>query len=334
MKTKLLLMSLFAAILAQAQSPINSFYVDPSDTFALVIEGAPIDQSVTGPSQVWNFNQLISIGDSSYDTTAPTTEEISTYPTTNNVILSTVNANLLTSTSQLFVKDINDQISITGLLNSGLELNFSTDNATLGTFPLNYGYSNTDDLAGNYIFGTNAGTLTGEIVTSVDAYGTLTTNVGSVNNLAVTRLKTLITINLNFGFFTNIGTITQTTYSYYTSSRLAFRTSTTVSLVPLAGIDQTDSTIESFNGSLNVESNTLQSNQLQVVPNPVGDHMNLVANEGVNILSILIVDANGRSVLNPNINEKTIDVKQLQKGIYMAKIVTDKGTITKKIIKE
>ena len=144
----------------------------------------------------------------------------------------------------------------------------------------------------------------------------------------------MITIHLNYGFLTNIGTITQTTYSYYTTTNMIFRTSTTTSLVPLASIDQTDSTMESYIGSLGIETNNLQANSIQIAPNPVKNILELQTNESINIVAITIIDADGRNVLVRDTTEKSIDVSSLQKGIYFAKVVTNKGVITKEIIKE
>lgn len=336
MKTKLLCLLLISSVSVFAQSPINTFYIDDADAFAVVTSNTPIDHSASGANLNWNFNQLVSVGDSNYFTLAPTASEITQFPNSNHVINSVATSNQVTSTSKLFVKDVANTISITGLQATDLELNFSTNNATLGAFPMNYGFSNTDPLAGTYTYGTYSGTFTGNIVTAVDAYGTLTTNVGGGNNLPVTRLKTIITINLNYGFITNVGTITQTTYSYYTSTNMEFRSATTTALVPLASINQTDTVMESYMGSLGIETSHLQANQADILPNPVSNRLNFYAYASDNLipLSYTIIDSNGRVVLKRETEEASIDVSLLEKGIYIAKIATNKGTVTKKIIKE
>jgi len=340
MKTKLLLVVPFLSLLCAAQSPITSFYLGPSD-FPILSPTPPLDQTATGANATWDFTALTQIGTSVDNNLLPTNEEIAIYPNTNAITVNTSTIGALDSESKIYSTAENSgQVSITGIINSQFELNFAEDNALVGTFPLNYGYSNSDTVAGTYIFGANSGTFTGNFVTSVDSYGTLISDIPSGGNLPVTRLKTVLTINLNDGILANIGTITQTNYRYYSyfnlynESHLVFRTSTTVSLVPSAGIDQTDSIIERSDSWFNIAESTLQNTQLQVVPNPASNQVNVVAAEGINIESILVMDANGRVVLNPNNNEKAIDVSQLQKGIYFAKVLTDKGTVTKKIIKE
>ncbi len=334
MKTKLLITFLLLSLVSFAQTPINSFYSNNDAIFSVVTSANPIDQSASGANLVWNFNDLTSVGQSQYITSSPTPAEVSTYPNTNAVIGSSAPGG--PTTSQLFTKNINSVVSITGLLAAGLELNFITNNATLGAFPMNYGFSNTDNVAGTYNYTTYSGTFTGTIVTTVDAYGTLNANIGSYTNANATRLKTVINISLNYGFFTNVGTITQTTYSYYSNligvNAPLFRTATTSAVVPLASIDQTDTTIESYSYSILKNDSFSQSPTLQIAPNPVVDVMTVKANNDQKILSVSISDLNGRIVLNSNL-ENAINVSSLQKGIYIANITTYKGTFSKKMIK-
>ncbi len=337
MKTKLLLGFLFCSFLGNAQAPINTFYIDDNVYYSVVDSATPIDQTGSGANQVWNFDQLTEVGTSNYTTSAPTSGEATTYPGTTDVILGTFTPSA--ATSQLFTKNIANTVSITGLSAAGLELNFSTNNALLGTFPLSYGYNNTDAVAGTYTYTTYSGTFTGNIVTSVDAYGTLTRNTGGLSPSAVTRLKTVITISLNYSFFTNIGTITQTSYSYYSNTAVGFngplfRAATTTAVVPLASIDQTDTTLESFSAvTLGVATN-VRENQIQITPNPVKDRLYLNTDATLTINSATIVDSNGRTVLAPPTVEQSYDLSRLQKGIYFINLNTNKGKVTKKIIKE
>lgn len=340
MKTKLLFGMLLVSFCSVAQTPIGSFYIDDNANFTVVSSNTAINQTASGANQVWNFNQLVNIGNSTYTNSLPTPAQVTTFPNTNAIILETNTANFVTNTSQFFTKNVASVVSITGLISTGLQLNFSTNNATLGAFPMTYGYTNSDPVAGNYVYGTYSGTFTGTMVTSVDAYGTLYRNIGGVANSNATRLKTVITISLNYGFLSNIGTITQTTYSYYSADLVdvnapLFRTATTVSVVPIASINQTDELMETFlNVTLGTEAVAYDANPLQIAPNPVKDFLKLKTNENVVPKSVSIIDSSGRMVYNQTIAEKIMDVSSLQKGIYFVKIETNKGTITKKIQKE
>ena len=338
MKIKILFGFLFITFLNNAQTPVNSFYVNNDAVFAVVTSNTPIDQSAPGANQIWNFDQLMMAGTSNYTNNTPTTEESSTFPNTNHVVVSTSVSNSVIATSQLFIKDLASVISITGLRSTDLELNFSTNNATLGAFPLNYGYTNTDAVAGTYSYTTYSGTFTGNIVTSVDAYGTLNRNIGAIPSSAVTRLKTVLTISLNYGFFSNVGTITQTTYSYY-SAALAdgplFRTATTSAVVPLAMINQTGTLMETYVATtLGTQQVSLSANMVQIAPNPVTNSLHLEAPQSMIVNSWTIIDSAGRTVLTQNTTEKTIDVSGFQNGIYFAKINTPAGTYVRRFIKE
>ncbi len=332
MKTKLRITLLFLSLASFAQTPINSFYSNNDAFFDVLTSANPIDQSASGANLVWNFTGLTQIGVSLYTNTTPTASEVTTFPNTNVVIES----NNSVTTSQIFTKNVASVVSITGLLSTGLELNFITNNATLGAFPMSYGFTNTDNVAGTYNYTTYSGTFTGTIVTSVDAYGTLNDNVSVFTNANATRLKTVITLSLNYGFLTNVGTITQTTYSYYSDNLFInaplFRTATTSAVVALAGIDQTDTTIESLGGFLLKTDSFATTPSIQIAPNPIIDVLTIQADNNQKILSVSLSDLNGRIVLK-SIEGNTINVSSLQKGIYLATITTDKGTYSKKIIK-
>jgi hypothetical protein len=105
--------------------------------------------------------------------------------------------------------------------------------------------------------------------------------------------------------------------------------------VPIASINQTDELMETFlNVTLGTEAVSYDANQLQIAPNPVKDFLQLKTNENLVPKSVSIVDSSGRIVYNQTDPEKIMDVSSLQRGIYFVKIETNKGTITKKILKE
>ena len=338
MKTNLLLVFFLSSFFGFSQTPINSFYTDDYN-FAIVNSSSPLVQSTTGASVVWNFSTFTFAGNSIYTNLTPSSTEIVSYPNTTNVtnIASTVGGT--TTVSKLYSSKASNVVSLTGLINPAFSLNYNTNNATLGAFPMNYGFTNNDTTAGSFIYGTYNGTFTGTIVTSVDAYGTMTLNAttGSVGytNVPVTRLKTIQNINLIYGFFGNIGTVVVTTYSYYraTGNVLISRDATTVTNVPLLSINnQTTSQYEIFNTILlsNAALN-FKENRFSIVPNPI---QNVLHFENPNeIKKIIITDLNGRTFLNQTQFENDIDLSNLQKGVYIVTIGTELGVENRKIIK-
>ena len=87
---------------------------------------------------------------------------------------------------------------------------------------------------------------------------------------------------------------------------------------------------------LGAKANSVANNKFTVYPNPVKDVVT-ISNTEASISAIEITDLNGRVVKNMNvtsISDVQVTVSDLSQGVYMMKITSDKGTATKKIIKE
>jgi hypothetical protein len=341
MKTKLLFLSFFASLISFAQSPIPTFYGANNSSFSTLTTGTAINHGAGGANQTWTFDQLIPLGTSVHTNVTPTAGEVSSYPGTTTVINTASTVGTTTSTSKLYTKFPSNVLSITGLNSSGLVANFNTNNASLGTFPVNYGYTNTDsNVAGNYTYTTYAGTFSGTLVTTVDAYGTLNLNdfgTGAYTG-SVTRLKTVLNISLNYGIIPNVGTITQTSYSYYDatigSNNPIFRSTVTTSVVALAGINQTDTSLEKFETVLLENPNR----ELATVwiKNPVENTVEINAPDAIDGALISVTDVLGKTIYQTK-NENLQGVLELPisltKGVYLVNISNYKGSVTKKIIK-
>lgn len=76
-------------------------------------------------------------------------------------------------------------------------------------------------------------------------------------------------------------------------------------------------------------------NQLKVYPNPAVNEWTISAKD-ISISNINVFDVLGKNVitLSPNANKATINGTGLKSGIYFAKINTDKGTSSIKLIKQ
>jgi len=83
---------------------------------------------------------------------------------------------------------------------------------------------------------------------------------------------------------------------------------------------------------LSTESFTLDK-EIQIHPNPIDDHIQIKA-DNISIQKVSVFNLLGKRVLISNQNTKSIDASQLQSGIYLCRIETEKGTISKKIIKK
>lgn len=341
-KTTILFLLFFVSLAARSQTPIDYSTQPGTYTHYIVESTSPIDQSASGANLVWNFTSLTTIGNSSENNHAPSTAEIITYPNTTNVNEVTADVNGNITVTNVYSGLNGTARAFTGI-NAGadLELNYSTSNGILGTFPLSYGYTNTDAIAGTYVYGTYSGTFTGTIVTSVDAYGTLNTNDVNPDPFSqevysgnATRLKVVQNISLNYGPFTNVGTVSSTAYSYhdqfYAVPVPIFRTSTTTINVPLLSINDTVDTMEKSSTTVLSTAKPDRVNFITIAPNPVENELRIAGSE--KNVSLRIDDISGKEILRSNSN--ITDVGQLQKGIYFALISTAEGQSVKKFVKK
>ena len=341
MKTKLLYFFLLIPAIIFSQAPITNYYSVPGSHFALVTSSSPIDQSATGVGLTWNFNTFSQV-DTDIDTYAtPEVAELSTYPGTTTVLIVT---NTALEENKIYTADVAEQVSITGISRivdgDNIMFNYSTTNASIGIFPMSYGTTNSGTVAGTFTYVATSGTFTGTINTAVDAYGTL--NINDLGEGAysgtVTRLKTVQNLSLTAFSIPNVGTATQTTYMYYDNSdgKLVFRTTDLNISVPLFGLNETISIMESLLplSTLNIPENNFETDKLSTTPNPVEDVLNIHLSQNEIISSITLMDLSGRQVLTVNDHLKSITVANLKAGMYIANIVTDKGIYSKKILKK
>jgi hypothetical protein len=82
-----------------------------------------------------------------------------------------------------------------------------------------------------------------------------------------------------------------------------------------------------------------QLSEINVYPNPATDVVNISNPSNSEALSIVMFDVNGRVVLSDanallNVSEASINIQDLQKGIYTLRIYNDKGQRTFRIVKQ
>jgi len=72
---------------------------------------------------------------------------------------------------------------------------------------------------------------------------------------------------------------------------------------------------------------------VRIYPNPARNELNIATTENLTIKTLSVFDLAGRTVNNPT-GLSQIDVSNLSQGVYFIRIETDKGTVTKRFIKE
>lgn len=84
--------------------------------------------------------------------------------------------------------------------------------------------------------------------------------------------------------------------------------------------------------TLNIENYNLD-NLIKLYPNPVSDYFNITINNNLNIEKVEFIGITGKLIKETNFINNSISIQNLKNGIYFVKIYSDKGIITKKIIK-
>ncbi len=326
-----------------AQVPITSFFGVVDYNYTNLNPSTPLSHTNIGANVTWTFNSIPTNGISIETNVAPTSAEITTFPGSTSVHVTTTAAPSPSNIAKIYNKLTSGNVfSLTGFDANGVILNYSTNNALLGTFPLNFGYTNTDNTAGTFTYQTTTGSFTGTIKTDYDSFGTL--NLGIDGFLPITktvyRIKVFQNINLTIGFLP-IGTVSQTSYTYYTNNSGTiepfFRDTSFTVNVSLLGDPQTTNQAQVFTNSLTLGTNNFDKleNSIVVYPNPAQEFFRIESKNETVIDTILITDLNGRKILeNNNVSNNQIDIRNLTKGIYLIKLSTNFGTMTRKLINE
>lgn len=142
---------------------------------------------------------------------------------------------------------------------------------------------------------------------------------------------------------TVLASITETLKTLYTT-RTATYTAPTAGIYyfgfhnnSAVGTNQTFLFFDTLNMTSTLSVDAFDESTISIAPNPATEFINVTNSSNNSILNIVLTDLNGRIVKNikvENKNDNQINISDLSSGIYMMKIVSDKGTSTKKVIKE
>jgi len=224
------------------------------------------------------------------------------------------------------------QTEVLGIKASTLSINFS-NSGIVAKYPVVYGSTTTDNLAGSFSYSSIPGTCSGNITTNADGFGTLNLPEGIVIS-NVLRVKSVQTITLST--FIGQALIKQTIYNYYSPSQ-KFPVLTINYSYFSSPLSPTPSQTGFAAGSTNyfvtgLNENSLQSSDVNLYPNPALNSITLELKGSLNLLEIKVYNQLGEIILNGA--EPTLEISNLQTGVYLLEIITDIGTSRKKFIKE
>ena len=86
------------------------------------------------------------------------------------------------------------------------------------------------------------------------------------------------------------------------------------------------------NGGLDINKNELLAKSIKVYPVPAKDIAQIEIPLGLKVVAINLYDTNGRLLQNLNTADRTVHISNLPSGIYVLKVSTTDGVVTKKII--
>ena len=96
--------------------------------------------------------------------------------------------------------------------------------------------------------------------------------------------------------------------------------------------------LDAVSFSLPLSTGEFLINKFEVAPNPANDFISIINKDNNSVTGLTITDLNGRVVkqskYNNVISDVQVNVSALSSGMYLMNIETDKGPVTKKIIKK
>ena len=291
----------------------------------------------TGQNQLWDFSAIVTstnTTDTNYYVSPSAVPASSMFPGTTVVKISGTEYDFFKSSSGLTEELGYDDANA-----------FATYSNTMvqNTWPISYGYSNTDTYSGN-LSGQASGTRQG--TTTVNAVGTGTVKLpGGVQYTNVLQLKlTLRDIQLSAAG--NL-TIVSTGYSFFRAGEksafitvadinLSIESGTYTSSGSLSGVIMAHTTNTTTTG---IAEHT-KDFEFSVFPNPANANMNVTLSNPSNETCVIeIYDALGSHVKQVNAGANStvqahINTSDLKSGIYFVRTTLGKTTSVKKVVIE
>lgn len=301
-----------------------SYRIDTSN----YLSGLPV--TVTGSNCVWNFSNLKGafplVTDSFISPTgAPGT---TMYPGATYVQHRDLLYSYFKSTTSPA------QTELLGGYSTTLSLTF-TNSAIIATYPISYGYLQSDPVSGSFKYNTSTGACNGSVTISADGIGTLNFPNG-VNITNVLRLKSVETLTLSSGILP-VGSFNQIVYNYYKPGAKYPILNINYTIYSLLAQTPTITALIYGNRSYftveGIQREDINSESLDIYPNPFKDKLNFNPNITISDNEYLVFDSTGQLVVQ---TKSLIDesLENLKSGIYFLTVKNKDGLFRKKIIKE
>lgn len=293
----------------------------------------------TGTAQTWNFTSLVTntVVEVTTYTTVASTPSASSFPTSTLAEGDGMGAyNYWTSTASNF--------ELNGIDDGAGALITLTNSAIAASFPISFGYSNTDGFSGTVNVASTPGTIVGSMTTNATGSGTVTLP-GSISLTNCLQLRTVNTTTIDVGTFPSSFTLNtvSTDYNYYSGTQkfpiltVSYLRETATSAFGPTVTTSYDIKINNavLTGITDLNFDAINYN---VYPNPATESVNIhLTNDNTENVSVIVLNNLGQVVKSVDLGS-AIEVKYLMNtsdlasGIYHVKTsIGDKST-TKKLI--
>lgn len=306
--------------------------LDTTSVLPMAISGSNVTWNVTGVNETGALTTNTFV-DPSTDANAPN------FPGTTIVQSDGTTSSYFKSSASLY--------ELLGLDAGMFVLNYSSNAATVASYPISFGYVNNDTGAGAVTANTLTGTFTSTINTTADGTGTLNFNgLSSANYTNCLRVKTTqhISFSLAGGFIS--GTMDMVIYNFYVSGTKfpLFTINYTNINAPAAGINNQRQDQASALSSvvLGLADRKLNDLTFKAYPNPangeVSLHFVLTQKESytIDIVNALgqVVKSVAKPDLQPGVYNEAIDINGLSAGVYHIRVQGKNASGVEKLIVE
>jgi len=297
---------------AFAQPTIQStdFYPTIGESF-IVHQSDYVSPGPAGNNVTWDLSGLSSIGSITVNTLGPD----ASYPG------STHNLEYV-GTSNLHVALNPSEFLINAEITPNAEVVYS-DPHKMYQFPMTMGSAFTDNFSGTIDQQGLTMQRSGTVTVDVDGYGTLITPAGTFQN--VLRVRNVKNVQDDF-----MGNVIETDIEMYTW----IKAGTHIELANIQTISMMGQSMNAAMFSGNVLSLENQSliNPLTLYPNPALDIVTLQYD--LEIDNVEVFDLNGRSIaVDFNAPSKSIDISNLNTGIYYVTVISNNSKSVQKLLK-
>ncbi len=340
MKKKLLLVTLLFSAYSNSQSLTSSNEPGIGETGMMYECESSFSNfsSLNGTGVVWDFSNLKpTIGNASKTISVLT-------PDTNCYSSATKMTKIPNFISSYWGSTSNDKTSygfkFHEATSGDIIVKFNVDPEKVMNYPFSVTNSFTDTYSGTCynktLTNSQESVCTGSISASIDGQGTLIlAGPTTFTNVIRHKVEEISNTSFVYGILTIPATITRTQFDYYNTSgtsKLPIFSHVTIS-IQATGVNKNISLVLSSVNPFGVGLTENQITNFSVYPNPTQGNVSLLGDFSENA-SAVVIDQTGRVVgaIENVINGSTIDLSNVEKGIYFVVISNNELKTTKTIM--